>query len=68
MRAKPDVYEEKVEQIDETHYRVSVTEPPVKGKANLAITKALASHFNVAPTRVSLVSGYSSRNKIFLIS
>ena len=67
VHAKPDAYEQKVEQLDATHYRVAVVEPPVKGRANLAITKALAAHFNVAPTSVRLVSGFSSKTKVFEI-
>ncbi len=48
-------------------YKVSVKEPPVDGKANVAITKALAKYFDVAPSSVSLISGQTSKQKIFEI-
>ena len=67
VKAKPLAKEEKVEKIDETNFIVAVKEPPKEGKANRAIAKALASHFNVAPSRVSLVSGFSSKQKVFEI-
>lgn len=67
VQAKPNAFEEKVEQIDGTHYRVAVVEPPIKGRANAAIIKALAAHFVISPSRVSLVSGFSSKIKIFEI-
>lgn len=46
-------------------YRVSVKEPPVDGRANAAIAKALARHFGVAPSTVRLSIGASSKIKVF---
>ena len=48
-------------------YKVQVKEPPVDGKANKAVVKALASYFEVAPSLVSLVSGVSVKQKVFEI-
>ncbi|HBV57899.1 MAG TPA: hypothetical protein DEB73_01370 [Candidatus Magasanikbacteria bacterium] len=67
IQAKPNAREEKIEKIDETHFTVAVREPPVNGLANVAIRKALAAHFKVAPSCVRLASGFSSRNKVFEI-
>ncbi|MEK9183119.1 MAG: DUF167 domain-containing protein [Patescibacteria group bacterium] len=67
VQAKPNAREEKIEKIDGTHFTVAVREPPVNGLANAAIRKALAGHFKVAPSRVQLASGFSSRNKVFEI-
>ncbi len=50
-----------------TVYKVSITEPPIDGKANKAIIKALADYFDVAPSLVRLVSGSSTKHKIFEI-
>jgi len=57
--------EEKIEKIDGINFIVWVKDPPKDGKANRAITKALALYFNVASSRVNLVSGFSSRQKVF---
>ena len=67
VKAKPSAREEKVEKIDENNFVVSVTEPPEKGKANNAIKNALAIYFKTGSSRVKIVSGYSSRNKIIEI-
>ena len=67
VKAKPSAREEKVEKIDENNFVVSVTEPPEKGKANNAIKNALAVYFKIGSSRVKIVSGYSSRNKIIEI-
>ncbi|OGZ85565.1 MAG: hypothetical protein A2599_01720 [Candidatus Staskawiczbacteria bacterium RIFOXYD1_FULL_39_28] len=68
VNAKPNAREEKVEKIDEQNYVVSVKEPPIKGKANEAIRNALAVYFKIGSSRVKIVSGYSSRNKIVEIT
>ena len=67
VKAKPNAKEEKVEKIDESNYVVSVKELPVKGKANEAIRNALAVYFKTASSRVRIISGNSSRNKIIEI-
>lgn len=40
VKAKPSASHESVEKIDETHYEVAVTEPPIQGRANRAIIGA----------------------------
>lgn len=67
VKAKPASKEEKVEKITEFEFVVSVKEPPVQGRANMAIIKALAQYFRVSPSQVRLVSGFTSRQKVFEI-
>ena len=68
VKAKPLAHEEKVEKVGRDSFEVWVKEPPVKGLANMAIGNALARYFDVSSARVRLVSGFSSKNKIFEIS
>jgi len=51
----------------EEWYTVSVKERPVEGRANEAITKLLAKHFRVLRAQVRLISGATSKRKIFEI-
>jgi uncharacterized protein (TIGR00251 family) len=67
VKAKPASKEEKVEKITEFEFVVSVKEPPVQGRANMAIIKALAQYFCVSPSQVRLVFGFTSRQKVFEI-
>jgi len=79
VKAKTRAREEKVERVDQpaldlgvgksemVTYKVSVKEMPVGGRANEAIIKALARYFDTAPSRIQLVSGASSKQKIFEI-
>ncbi len=64
VKAKPHSHEEKVEKIDEGHFLVAVKELPEDGKANAAIEKALAGYLGIAKSRVHIVSGHSSKQKI----
>jgi len=67
VKAKPSAKEERIEKTDEINFIVWVKEPPKNGKANKAIIKALACYFNVSLSRVNLVSGFSSKQKVFEI-
>lgn len=67
VTAKPMAKEERVEKIDSEHFVVSVKEPPIQGRANQAILKALARFLDVAPSRLRILSGYTSRQKVIEI-
>jgi uncharacterized protein (TIGR00251 family) len=41
-----------------------VKEPPKEGKANQAVIKLLAEHFGIPQSRVRILSGFRSRNKV----
>ena len=43
---------------------VRVNKVPEKGKANEAVIKLLAKHFNVAKSKVKILRGLTSRNKV----
>lgn len=68
VKAKPNSHEEKVEKIDDTHFIISVKEPPVQGKANRAIIEACADYFGCATSRISIVAGAAAREKILEIA
>jgi len=44
--------------------RVRVAAPPVEGKANKALIKFLAEHFNVKKSQIKIVKGEKSRDKV----
>jgi uncharacterized protein len=44
--------------------QAKVTTPPVDGKANKALCKLIAKRVGVAPSRVSVVRGEKSREKV----
>lgn len=61
--AKPGAKKEFVEKIGEAEYLVAVREPPIRGRANNAIIKALADHFQISINRIRIAAGITSRRK-----
>ena len=56
-----------VEKLAESSYRVSVTAPPVDGKANEKIIELLARHFGKPKRCVRILRGESSKQKVIEI-
>jgi len=77
VKVKPSAKVEKVERVDQPVlnfgdnnrelpvYKVSVKESPVDGKANKAVIRVLAGHFETSPLKIRLITGQTSRKKIF---
>jgi len=63
VKVKPNSRTEEVSQESES-FIVRVKEPPKEGKANLAVVKLLAEHFGVPKSKVRILSGFGSRNKV----
>ena len=58
---------ESIEKLTDQSYSVRVNVPPVDGKANKRIVELLAEHLNIAKSKIVLVSGEKSKNKVFEI-
>ncbi|OBK78078.1 DUF167 domain-containing protein [Mycobacterium sp. 1164985.4] len=69
VRVKPGSAKGPLVEVDDAgELTVYVRERAVEGKATKAVAKLLAEHFGVAPSRVKLVSGATSRVKRFEVS
>jgi hypothetical protein len=60
--------ERKIEKLSDNSFSVWVKEKPREGKANYAVREVLADHFNIPKSRVTLISGETSKSKLFEIS
>lgn len=77
VKAKTKAKVEKVERVEQPAldlpgmknqlplYKVSVKEAPVNGQANEAIILALAEYFNKPRSNIKLISGQTSKQKMF---
>ena len=65
VKAKPKSKKEGVKKLSEEYFEVRVNAPPEKGRANERIRELLAEHFGVPKSRVKLVRGETSRDKVF---
>lgn len=54
--------------LEDHTYKVKITTVPEKGKANAAVQKLLAKHFQISKSRVILIKGDTSHDKIFEIT
>lgn len=57
----------KIEQISDTIFKIWVTEPPEKGKANKQVIELLAKHFKIPKSHISIKAGTTSKEKLFEI-
>jgi len=64
VKAKPSAKKQNIEKIDDSHFVISVKEPPVQGLANKAVLKNLADYFGIPQENVRIISGFTSRQKI----
>ena len=60
-------HREEIVKNDDDTLTVYVKAPAIEGRANAAAIKLLAKHFKVAPSKVKLVRGATSKYKIFEI-
>lgn len=67
VNVKTGSSKEQVIVLDAKHFAVHVGEHPEKGKANEAAIKALSKYLGIAPSRIILLRGEKSRNKLFEI-
>jgi len=67
VKVKPSSKTEEISQEGDS-FIVKVKEPPKEGKANQAVIKLLAEHFDVPQSQLRILSGFRSRNKVIEVA
>jgi uncharacterized protein YggU (UPF0235/DUF167 family) len=67
VRVIPRAKQNIVETQTDGSLRVRVTTAPTDGKANIVVIKMLSKFFQCAPSKIKLILGATTRNKIFEI-
>jgi len=67
VKAKPRSKKEGVKEISKNYFEVRVNQPPEKGRANERIVELLAEYFDIPKSKVRLVKGETSKEKVFEI-
>jgi uncharacterized protein (TIGR00251 family) len=67
VRLRPRGHQDELMGIADGVLQARVSAPPVDGKANAALRKLIAKRVGVAPSRVSIVRGEKSRDKLVRI-
>ena len=68
VKIKPNSKAASVEKTGEKEFLVRVKSPPKEGRANIELIKILGDYFNIPKSRVTIIRGEGSRNKIIDIS
>lgn len=63
VRIKPNAKRPKVEKTDDG-YIVHVSAPPIENRANLALVESLSDHLDIPKSRIRIVAGLKSKNKV----
>lgn len=67
VKVTPKARKEGIEGYKGDELVIKVTEPPEKGRANERVIKLLAKKLQIAPSRIRLLRGETSRHKLFCI-
>ncbi len=67
VKVKPKSKKEEINEIDKNHFVIKIKEIPQGGKANLALVKILAKYFKIPLSKVKIISGLKSKNKVLEI-
>lgn len=67
IKVKPNAKENRVEEIGENQFLVKVKAPPKENRANQEVIETLAEYFEVPKSRVSILTGLKSSQKIVKI-
>jgi uncharacterized protein len=68
VRIKPNAKENSVEETGRHQFLVKVKAPPKENKANQEMVGALAAYFGVPKSRVCILSGLKSKQKVVEIA
>ncbi len=68
VRVKANARKNTVEQIEEGKYLISVSVPPVEGKANEKVIELLAEHFNKPKRNITILRGATSKEKLIEVA
>ncbi len=67
VKVKPNAKKNEVKKIEEDFYEIRVTVVPEKGKANKKVIELLSKELKVPKSRIKLIRGETSKEKIFEI-
>jgi uncharacterized protein YggU (UPF0235/DUF167 family) len=64
VKVKPNSKENKIEKVSNNTFNLWVKQAAKEGRANEAAVKLLSDFFDIAKSRIAIISGHKSKNKI----
>ena len=68
VKVKPQAREDRIKKIGENELVIWVKAKAIEGKANSAVIKTLSKYFDVPQSKIVLLRGEKSKNKIFNVA
>lgn len=68
VKVKPQAKQDKIKKVGSNVYAVWVKAKAIEGKANQAVIKVLSEYFDTAKSKIFLIKGETSRDKIFMVN
>lgn len=68
VKVKPNSKRDGIERMDATHFEIRTKSPPKEGRANIAAVDALARHLGIPRSKITILAGVRSKQKVFEIS
>jgi uncharacterized protein (TIGR00251 family) len=67
-KVKPQAREDRIEKIGVNEFAIWVKAKAAEGKANQAVIKILSEYFNMPQSKIVILKGGKSRNKVIAIA
>jgi hypothetical protein len=64
IKVKTDCSFESIEEISNNNYKINLKSKPENNKANLELIKILSKYFKVDISKIKIIKGKTSKNKI----
>ncbi|NMB66610.1 DUF167 domain-containing protein [Candidatus Woesearchaeota archaeon] len=64
IKVKADCSFESIEEISSNNYKINLKSKPENNKANLELIKILSKYFKVDISKIKIIKGKTSKNKI----
>jgi uncharacterized protein len=68
VKVKPNSSKNEIEAISDHTFKIKVTSPPERGKANDAVIKLLSKHFKTAKSNIGIITGKRASEKIIEVN
>ncbi len=64
LKVRPNSKQERIEKLSEGEFVLWTRAPAREGKANEAVIKLLSAYFSIPKSRINIVQGAGSKNKV----
>ncbi|HBY57060.1 MAG TPA: YggU family protein [Candidatus Atribacteria bacterium] len=68
LKIIPNSSKDKIIGIHNSALKIAIAAPPVEGKANKKCISFLAKYFDIAKSKIEIISGINSKNKLIRIN